>query len=232
MLLEKAATMMRPAQVGKDLVEGLADRLFRKGVALPLHVGGIGQQRQDALPRRSGRRMARSVSWPSTGVWSSLKSPVWITTPSGVVMARAQPSTMEWATRRNSTLKQPSSTVSRGLTTTQFHLVVQFVLLQLFVDESQGQGRAVDRHVQLLQHEGQGADMVLVAVGQADGADLVAAFAQPGDIGDDVIDAEHVRLGKHQAAVDDDDVVAVLIGHHVHADFAQAAEGDDLQCCC
>ena len=32
-------------------------------------------------------RAAKSVGWPSAGVWSILKSPVWITMPTGVVMA-------------------------------------------------------------------------------------------------------------------------------------------------
>ena len=71
--------------------------------------------------------------------------------------------------------------------------------------------------------------MVFVAVGDDDAAQLFLALQQVADIGDDQVDAQHLFLGEHQAGIDDDDVVVVLDGHHVLADFAQAAEGDDLE---
>src|SRR6185369_13231268 len=52
---------------------------------------------------------------------------------------------------------------------------------------------------------------------------------QVGDVGDDQVNAEHMRLGEHQAAIDDDDIIAVLENGHVQADLPQPAEGDDLQ---
>src|SRR5438477_29774 len=55
----------------------------------------------------------RSVCWSITGVWSSLKSPVWTTGPSGVWMMSPQASGMLWATVKNSTSKMsaPNSKV-------------------------------------------------------------------------------------------------------------------------
>ena len=57
------------------------------------------------------------MGWPSRGVKSILKSPVWRMTPRGVVMARATAPGILWLVLMNSTLKQPSSTVSPGFTT-------------------------------------------------------------------------------------------------------------------
>src|SRR5256885_1311970 len=62
------------------------------------------------LPKCESRAM--SVGLPSTGVWSILKSPEWITMPTGVWMASAVVSGMLCATWMNSTLKGPSSTTS------------------------------------------------------------------------------------------------------------------------
>ena len=50
---------------------------------------------------------ARSVRRPSTGVRSSLKSPVWRITPCGVWNAVAMPWGTEWVTGMNSTSNGP-----------------------------------------------------------------------------------------------------------------------------
>ena len=51
---------------------------------------------------------ARSVSRPSSGSWSILKSPVCSTTPAGVLMATAIASGIEWFTAKNSRSKGPN----------------------------------------------------------------------------------------------------------------------------
>ena len=64
-----------------------------------------------SLPACSMR--ARSLSLPSLGSSSSLKSPVCITTPAGVVSRYPALSGMEWVMRKNSTWKcVPILTVS------------------------------------------------------------------------------------------------------------------------
>ena len=67
------------------------------------------------------------------------------------------------------------------------------------------------------------ADVVFVRVRQDDRADHVLVLLQVGDVRDDDVHAEQFLLGEHQAAVDDDDVVARAQRHHVHAEFAQSA---------
>ena len=51
------------------------------------------------------------------------------------------------------------------------------------------------------------------------------------DVRDDEVDAEHLLFGEHEAGVDGDHVVAVLEQHHVLADLAETAEGDDAKAC-
>ena len=58
----------------------------------------------------------RSIISPDTGVRSILKSPVCRMVPSGVVMASATESAIEWLVWMNSILKQPSLMVSPART--------------------------------------------------------------------------------------------------------------------
>ena len=60
----------------------------------------------------------RSKCSPSSGVWSILKSPVWTTVPTGDPIASASASGMLCVTRRNSIVRSPTDTCSRGLTGT------------------------------------------------------------------------------------------------------------------
>ena len=48
-------------------------------------------------------------------------------------------------------------------------------------------------------------------------------------VGHHQVDAQQLGLGEHHPAIDDDDVVAVADGGHVHAELAQSAQGDYLQ---
>ena len=59
---------------------------------------------------------ARSVSRPSRGSWSILKSPVCSTTPAGVLMATAMASGIEWLTAKNSQSKGPNLPVVPSFT--------------------------------------------------------------------------------------------------------------------
>ena len=75
------------------------------------------------------------------------------------------------------------------------------------------------------------ADVVFVAVGQDQRADVLAVLLEVSEIGRDDVDAQQFGFGEHHPGVDDDDVVAVAQGHAVHAELAQPAERDHLQFC-
>ena len=54
-------------------------------------------------------------------------------------------------------------------------------------------------------------------------------FNEVGDVGDDDVDAEQLRLGEHEAGVNDDNVVFPANGEAVHAELAQPAKGNNFQ---
>ena len=70
--------------------------------------------------------------------------------------------------------------------------------------------------------------MVLVAMRQHDGLDLVTVLEEIRDVRNDEVDAEHVLLREHQPRIDEQDLVLVTHDRHVLSDFAKAAERDDL----
>jgi hypothetical protein len=97
----------------------------------------------------------------------------------------------------------------------------QPVLFELALNVGKGELGSVDRHLQFTQNPGQATDVILVAVGQDDGADMLAIFDQVGDIGDDNIHPQQFGLGKHETGIDDDDVICPAKRQAVHSEFAQ-----------
>ena len=98
------------------------------------------------------------------------------------------------------------------------------VLAQSLGGERQRQRRPVDGDLRLPEQVGQGAHVVLVAVGEQDREEALALGERVGEVGDDVVDPRHLVVGEHEAAVDRDDLVGVLDEHHVEADLAEPAE--------
>jgi hypothetical protein len=104
------------------------------------------------------------------------------------------------------------------------------VLLELGLDERQGQLGADDGDVTALAQEvWHATDVVLVAVREDDRLDLVQAVPDPGEVGKDHVDPGLVLLGEEHAAVDDEETSLVLEDGHVPADLTEAAERDDAQ---
>ena len=101
--------------------------------------------------------------------------------------------------------------------------IFESVLFELAVDVGEGELGAVDGDVELGEDPGQSADVVFVAVGEDDGADVLLVLDEVGDVGDDDVDAEELGLGEHEAGIDDDDVVFVAEGEAVHAELAESA---------
>ena len=73
-------TTILPGALGKDLLERVSDVDLGAGEALTVDVGAVGEEREDAS-RAELRQAMDVIGSPSIGVWSILKSPVWITTP-------------------------------------------------------------------------------------------------------------------------------------------------------
>ena len=96
-------------------------------------------------PRRAARSGARSVRWPSIGVWSSLKSPVCTIVPWSVCSATATASGIECVTRANSTSNGPHAARRRpGRSRRTRRRRHQAVLVELRLDQAERQPRAPD----------------------------------------------------------------------------------------
>ena len=105
---------------------------------------------------------------------------------------------------------------------------VLVVFLALGVHEGEGQLGADQRDVRAqLEQVGHAADVVLVAVGEHQGVDLVETVLDVAEIGQDEIHARLLLLGEEHAAVDEQQVTVVFDHVHVAADFTQAAERRD-----
>ena len=68
--------------------------------------------------------------------------------------------------------------------------------------------------------------MVLVTVGQDKPHDAVAVLEDVGHVREDDVDAGKGLVGESDAAVDDEDLIALFEHEHVLADLQRAAEGD------
>ena len=116
-----------------------------------------------------------------------------------------------------------------GANLAQVGIVEQAVLVKLVLDVGQRELGAPDRHVEFGENPGQGADVVLVAVGENDAANPLPVLDEIRNVRDHDVHAEQFSLGKHQARVDHNNVVAPADGHAVHTELAEAPQGDNLQ---
>ena len=102
----------------------------------------------------------------------------------------------------------------------------EFLLAFFYHDRSQK--ASVERRIADARHdEWNGADMVEVAVGYDDGADLFLSFLDVFCVRQYVVDARRVLVLELEADVDDDDIVAAFDHGAVFADLFDAAERDD-----
>ena len=102
------------------------------------------------------------------------------------------------------------------------------MLLQLRLDERQRQRRAVHGSVDDRQHVRHTADVVFVAVRQHERGDS-PLLLQIGQIRNDAIDAQELRIRKHDAGIDDDGRLSPGERHHVHPELADSAERNDFE---
>ena len=102
----KVATMMRPL-ASRNTSSKAASTTRSEGVK-PGRSALVESESSASTPRPpSSASLAMSVGFPSTGVWSNLKSPEWTIRPTGVSMASPTPSGMLWQTWKNSMRKGP-----------------------------------------------------------------------------------------------------------------------------
>ena len=106
------------------------------------------------------------------------------------------------------------------------------MLLQLELDQPSGEAGAVDGHVHLLEHIGDGADVILVPVGQKQSADAAPVLDEIAHIGNHQVNAIEVVTREGHAAVHHDDLTAEFVYGHVLADLVESAKRDDFHFFC
>ena len=111
----------------------------------------------------------------------------------------------------------------------QVGIIEQIVLFELALRQGQRELGSVDGNIQLGEDPRQAADVVFMPMGQKDRADLVAVFRQVTDVGNNNINAQQLFFRKHQAGVDDNNVILPADGHAVHTELAEATQRNQLQ---
>ena len=111
----------------------------------------------------------------------------------------------------------------------QISVVQKVVLFELALDKGERELSPVDRNIQFREDPWQAADVVLVPVRQNDAAHLVAVLCQVADVRDDDVDPQQFVFRKHQAGVDDEDVILPAESHAVHPELAQPTQRNQLQ---
>ena len=203
--------------------------MLRSGVTKPGTSALVESDSSRSMPASPSRAKApRSVRTPSSGSWSILKSPVCTRVPAGVCTATASASGIEWLTETNSQWNGPATWSSPAATSTSVGSIRcsrSLAATSARVNREPTSGMSP----RMPQQVGDGADVVLVPVGEDDGVDVVEPVLDHPEVGQDQVDAGLLGLGEQDAAVDDQQPAAELQHGHVAADLAEAAQRHDPQ---
>ena len=73
------------------------------------------------------------------------------------------------------------------------------------------------------------ADMVLVSMGKQVRAYALLVMREISDVGNNQVNAQHIRPGKDRTAIHNDDIVSILKRRHILADFANTTQRNNSQ---
>ena len=212
--------------LGEDPVEGVADGALRGGRARSLGVGRVAEQREDALLTEPGEGVHVGDAAVDRRVVEAVVAGEHHGAEVGAEHDRERVGDAV-AGGDEGEVERPELQARRVADLVQLDALEQAVLLELGLDEREREAAAVDGPVEPPEHERQRPLVVLVAVRDHEGEHVLLALDQPADVGEHEVDAEHVLAGELDAAVEHDDLAAVLDRGHVLADLAEAPEGDD-----
>ena len=111
----------------------------------------------------------------------------------------------------------------------QFDLVDQSRFGQFASNKVGSERRGIDRHAQIGREVRHCADMILMRMGQHDRVELLAAFFDKFQIGEDQVDARVLVPRKGHAQIDHQPPALATVEVDVHADFARAAKREEQQ---
>ena len=173
----------------EDVVEAGNDSLFAGSEAGAVNVGGVLQQAKHALLAEIGERLQIEGVAVGRGQVDLEVAGVEDDADRGVDGQRdAIDQRVRDADRQDA--EGPEREAAAGNKLDQLGVVEQAMLVELAFNVGQGELGAVNGHVELGEDPGKAADVVLVAVGQHDAADLFAVLDEEADVGNDDVDAQ------------------------------------------
>ena len=215
----------------KELIKAVDHARFRGAVAGTLHVRGVRQQREHALVAElaetrqvdhaalNGREVDLEVTRVDDGAdrrFDRQRNGI------GNAVVRMDELHLEAAELK----------LIARLFREDLRMVKQVMLFELELNDRRRQRRCIDRHVKLLEHIRDRANVVLVSVRDDHAADAVFVGLQVADVRDDHVNAVEVLIRKAHAAVDKEHILAILVNGEVLADLTEPAERDDFQFGC
>ncbi len=203
----------------ENLVQAWAHGPFAGGIAGAVHVRGVLQQRQHAALAilRKPMQIERlpigrgEIDLEVAGVHQHAD---WCFNRQGYAVDQAMRNA-DWLNG-----ERPQVKLLPGNDLDQFGRIEQAVFIQLAFDIGQRELRCVHGDFKFAKDPRQPTDVVLVAVSQDDGANVLAILDEVGDIGNDDVYAEQLGLRKHETGIDDDYVVCPAKRQAVHSEFA------------
>ena len=106
----------------------------------------------------------------------------------------------------------------------QGHLVLQACFLQLAADQFGGEGRGVQRHTEVGREVRHRADMIFVRVGQHDAEQVLGAFLDKFEIGENQFDSRIFVGTEGHAQIYHQPLAVAAVEVDVHPDFARSTE--------
>ena len=205
-----------------------AGAMSRSGVVKPGTSALVESTRNRSTPASPSRANARrSVSRPSSGSWSILKSPV-CRMRAGLGADRHRERVRDRVVDGDELEVERPHLRLLAVGDDELDGVAQAVLLELLAQQRQREPGADERDVRaLLEQVGHGADVVLVPVGEDQADHVVQPVGDRPEAGQDQVDAGVVVLGEEDAAVHDQQLAVVLDDGHVAADVPEPAERGD-----
>ena len=116
-----------------------------------------------------------------------------------------------------------------GLLRKDLRVIQQVVLFQLQLDDRGGERRGIDRNIDLLENIRDRSDMVLMTVRDDHAANAIAVGLQIGNVGDNHIHAIEILIRETHAAVDEKNILTILVDSQVLSDLTQTAKRYDFQ---
>ena len=120
--------------------------------------------------------------------------------------------------------ERPGRDVVAGLHLAELRAIEHAVFLELPLKERERERRPVDRRRELTEEVRHGPDVILVAVGEDHGLELVGALPQVLEVGKDEVDPGELGARERQPAVDDEDAPVELEQGHVAPDLPHPAQ--------